>query len=137
MELGNNLKKIRKEKKLSQADIATNLGVSRSTVGKWETEDNYPTVEMLDKLANLLAVSTDDLLGRDPTLESYKRTKENVKVLVAFSRLNDIGKKEAIKRIDELAEIPRYTRDMPIAAHNDAVIDEKELELMRQDVDEL
>lgn len=138
MNFSNNLKALRKEKKLKQADLAEILHLQRSTVGKWETGENYPSVEILDKLATILEVSTDDLLGRLPMIDKYKRNDDNVRLLAQYSKLNDFGKREAVKRVAELCMIPQYTaKDMPIAAHSDKKIDDEELALMRQDIDDL
>ena len=107
-------------------------------MGKWETGENYPSVEILDKLATILEVSTDDLLGRLPIIDKYKRNDDNVRLLAQYSKLNDFGKREAVKRVAELCMIPQYTaKDMPIAAHSDKKIDDEELALMRQDIDDL
>ena len=138
MEFSNKLKTLRKNKKINMTDFASIFGVDRTTVGKWERGINFPTVEMLDKLATYFGISTDELLGRSPTIDKYKRSDDNVRLLAQYSKLNDFGKMEAVKRITELCMIPKYTaNDMPIAAHSDKDIDDKELELMRQDIDEL
>lgn len=138
MNFSENLKQLRKEKKLKQADIASYFGVGRTTVTSWENGTAMPNIDILDRLATLLGVSTDNLLGRVPQIEKYKRDEQNVQLLAQYSRLNDFGKREAVKRVGELCLIPKYTvRDMPIAAHNDAEINDEELALMRQDIDEL
>lgn len=60
-----NLKALRKEAGMSQADLANALEIERSTVAKYETGDRYPDIEMLCKIADILQVTTDELLGRD------------------------------------------------------------------------
>ena len=142
MDFSNGLKTYRKRKGMSQAQLSEALGVDRTTLTKWETGENIPSIEVLDKLASLLDISTDDLLGRAPIIDKYKRDECNVRLLAQYSKLNDIGKREAVKRVSELCMIPKYTakeavNNMPIAAHSDAKITDKELELMRQDIDEL
>lgn len=138
MDFSNNLRAQRKKKGLNQAQLAKALGVGRTTLTKWETGENLPGIDTLDQLASILDVSTDNLLGRVPQIEKYKRDEQNVQLLAQYSRLNDFGKREAVKRVGELCLIPKYTvKDMPIAAHNDAEIDDEELALMRQDIDEL
>ncbi|MGN1167190.1 MAG: helix-turn-helix transcriptional regulator [Lachnospiraceae bacterium] len=141
MDFSNNLKSFRKKRKMNQSDLARVLNIGRTTVTSWENGINYPSVEILDKLASILEVSTDDLLGRDAIADKYKRDECTIKLLSNYSKLNDFGKKEALKRVSELTEISKYTKthdhDMPIAAHNDAVIDNKELKLMQEDIDEL
>lgn len=139
MDLTNQLKELRKNRKINQKELAEIVGVDRTAVGKWENGNNYPTVEVLDKLATFFGVTTDYLLGRDE-LPASKQNAMDFKLLEEFNLLNDFGKREAIKRVSELSHLPTYRsvkRDMPIAAHNDAVIDKKELELMREDIDEL
>lgn len=138
MDFNNRLKRLRKEKNLNQSALADALGVGRTTVTCWERGDNFPSVEVLDRLASFLNVSTDELLGRPPAIEKFKRDDQNVRLLAQYSKLNDLGKREAVKRVSELCMIPQYTaNDMPVAAHSDKVMDDKELELMRQDIDEL
>lgn len=50
---------------MSQLNLANALGIERSTIAKYETGDRYPDIEMLCKIADVLKVSTDELLGRD------------------------------------------------------------------------
>lgn len=139
MEFCNNLKIYRKRKGINQAELAKLLGVGRTTITKWETGDNIPNIDVLDMLASALEVSADELLGRESVIDKFKRNDDNVRLLAQYSKLNDFGKREAVKRVTELCMIPQYTaaNTMPIAAHSDKKIDDKELELMRQDIDEL
>lgn len=60
--LGNNLKKIRIEKKMSQVDIAEVLGVNRGFISSIESGKRNPTLSTLVRLANALKVPTDELL---------------------------------------------------------------------------
>lgn len=139
MNFANQIKKLRKSRNIRQDELAQIVDVGRTSVGKWENGNNYPTVEVLDKLAAYFGVTTDYLLGRDE-LPATKRNALDLKMLEVFNSLNDLGKREAIKRVSELSHLPMYCnkqREMPIAAHNDAVIDEKELKLMQEDIDEL
>ncbi len=59
-----NLKTLRKAMGMSQADLANALEIERSTIAKYETGDRSPDIEMLCKIADVLNVSTDELLGR-------------------------------------------------------------------------
>lgn len=63
--LGNNIKELRKQKHLTQKDLAKLMHVSQQTIGAWETERAIPGSDTLALLANLFNVSTDYLLGRD------------------------------------------------------------------------
>lgn len=62
MSFSDNLKAIRKEKKMSQEELAEMLGVSRQAVSKWELGDGYPEAEKLLIIAGKLNVSLDALM---------------------------------------------------------------------------
>lgn len=63
-QLGENIAKLRKTKGLSQEKVAEVLGVSRQAVTKWESNISRPSSDNLLRLAELLEVSVDILLGK-------------------------------------------------------------------------
>lgn len=62
-QLGENITRFRKEKELSQEKVAERMEVSRQAVTKWESNISKPSSDNLIKLAELLGVSVDVLLG--------------------------------------------------------------------------
>ena len=62
--LGNNIRELRKQKRLTQAELAKVMSVSQQTVGAWETGRAIPGSDTLGDLADLFNVSTDYVLGR-------------------------------------------------------------------------
>ena len=72
MTLGENLQRLRKEKGLSQEEVAQALFVSRQSVSKWETDKAEPGVDNLKALANLYEVTLDQLTGRTQAEYTYK-----------------------------------------------------------------
>ncbi|MBE6050744.1 MAG: helix-turn-helix transcriptional regulator [Clostridium sp.] len=62
MSFAENLKSIRKERHISQEDLAEIMGVSRQAVSKWEQGNGYPETEKLFLLAKKLNVSLDYLM---------------------------------------------------------------------------
>lgn len=136
------LKSLRKIKNISQKEFAQHMNVAQNTVSRWESGDRLMDTETLLRAANFFNVSTDYLLNRNEN-NIMKNVKDSQaeKLLKDFFSLNDFGKVEAMKRVSELSELPKYRKgysnDAPIAAHNDAVIDEKELKLMQEDIDDL
>lgn len=58
------LRNTRRARGMTQQELAARLFVSRQTVSSWETGRNLPNLETLARLAELLGVSTDYLLGR-------------------------------------------------------------------------
>ena len=59
-----NLQVLRRKNNLTQAEVAITLGVSASSIAKWETTNTFPRAELLPALADLLHCSIDDLFGR-------------------------------------------------------------------------
>ncbi|MFA6077303.1 MAG: helix-turn-helix transcriptional regulator [Candidatus Paceibacterota bacterium] len=60
--LGENLKKIRTEKNITQTDLAEKLGVDKSFISNIENGKNNPTLSTITNLAQALGVSTNELL---------------------------------------------------------------------------
>ena len=65
MSLSENLQRLRKEKGLSQEDVAQKLFVSRQSVSKWENGNAEPGVENLKALAGLYGVTLDELMENE------------------------------------------------------------------------
>lgn len=63
MEIGKILKELRKEKKMTQTDLATLLCTTQDSVSLWELGKSYPDIITLIKLSKIFEVSTDYLLG--------------------------------------------------------------------------
>ena len=63
--LSDRIREIRIAKRISQVDLAKELGVTKQSVSNWENDNIQPSIEMLSRIADALSVSTDYLLGRD------------------------------------------------------------------------
>ena len=61
------IRELRKAQKLSQQELATKLGVDRSSVAKWETGAHTPRTDKLRKLAEVLNCSLEDLVPEKST----------------------------------------------------------------------
>ena len=59
-----NLVRLRKEKGLTQAEVAEKLNVSAQAVSKWENGDSLPDVSLLSSIADLYGTSIDELFGK-------------------------------------------------------------------------
>lgn len=66
----------RKEKGITQDELASYIGVSKASVSKWETAQSYPDITFLPQLAAYFNISIDDLMGYEPQM-----TKEDIKTL--------------------------------------------------------
>lgn len=72
---GENLKKLRKEKELTQETLAEFLGVSFQAVSKWERGETYPDITLLPVIARFFDTSIDDLLGVNKSREEEQINK--------------------------------------------------------------
>ena len=72
--LGNNIKELRKNKRMTQKDLAEAMKVSQQTVGAWETERAIPGADTLSELADYFNVTTDYLLGRPEKKDDDAKT---------------------------------------------------------------
>ena len=61
--MGDKLRSLRMEKKLTQKQVAERIGLAISAVSSYESNNRYPSYEVLLKLARIFHVSTDYLLG--------------------------------------------------------------------------
>ncbi len=65
MSFAENLRQVRKEKRLSQEELAEIMDVSRQAVSKWEQGEGYPEVEKLLRLSSKLNISLDSLMSAE------------------------------------------------------------------------
>ncbi|MGN0317751.1 MAG: helix-turn-helix domain-containing protein [Lachnospira sp.] len=100
--IGDNIVRLRHEKKLTQEDIASFIGVTKASVSKWENKLSMPDITLLPALATLFDVSVDELLGYHPQLNDrqirdiYIRCAEdfvNCSFEEAFSKVSEEVKK--------------------------------------------
>ncbi|NFO86502.1 helix-turn-helix domain-containing protein [Clostridium botulinum] len=113
----NRIKNRRNKLMLSYQDLANKTGLSKSTLQRYETGSikNIP-LDKLEILANALNVTPMWIIGYD-MVESTNSldnsnpinlSKEETTLLENYNKLNNLGKKEANKRVAELTEINKY-----------------------------
>ncbi len=96
MEFGKRLVQARKEKKLSQGELAKKVGIHANVLGRYERGDARPFVEMAAKLAEVLQVSLDYLVGNS----DLKFDKETIDRIVDIQALSDEEKIPVFKMVD-------------------------------------
>ena len=104
----NIFKRLRISSKLTQAEMAEKLGISRSTIGMYETGAREPDFETLEKIADFFNVDTDYLLGRTQKTSILPET-------IGHYYLNDETREIAQEVFDkpELRSLFRVARDIP------------------------
>lgn len=79
MNFGENLKRLRKERNLSQEQLSEMLNVSRQAISKWESNKTYPDIENLMLLRNIFNIALDDLL--------FDENKDKIEAVIKSSKL--------------------------------------------------
>ncbi len=68
LNLAENLIRLRREKEVTQEEVASFIGVTKASVSKWETKQSLPDILLLPVLASYYGVTVDELLGYKPQL---------------------------------------------------------------------
>ncbi|MBD5094098.1 MAG: helix-turn-helix transcriptional regulator [Subdoligranulum sp.] len=140
--LGKNIRYLRKVKGLTQEELACNVGISTMSIRRYESGDRIATEEIIKRIAKALDVDELTLLPKSNIVEMdinelgikaeyvggfgetrYIVDEAKQRLNEMFDMLNTAGQKEALKRVDELCEVPRYQR----TDQNKQGLDEKTL----------
>ncbi|MBQ9531688.1 MAG: helix-turn-helix transcriptional regulator [Eubacterium sp.] len=109
---GENLKRLRKDKGLTQEALAYSIGVSFQTISKWERDETYPDITVLPVIAAIFEVTVDNLLGADKP-QKEKEAEDYIELYnkMHLKNVSEVLKeyKNAIKRFpDDYAILVRY-----------------------------
>lgn len=109
--ISENLKRLRKEKGLTQEQLADRLSVSFQAVSKWECGDGYPDIVMLPSIAQIFGVSLDELVG----MQKICSSEEAEKILAQVDMNESKGLRE--ENVALLREaVKRFPNNYTIAA---------------------
>ncbi len=85
MEFHEKLQELRKNRGLTQEELADALYVSRTAISKWESGRGYPSIDSLKEISHYFSVSIDDLLSTDKLLSiAEKENKANLRSMCDF-----------------------------------------------------
>lgn len=98
MTLGEHITKLRKKKELSQAELGKAVGTSGDIIGKYERDEVKPSIEVVIKIADVLGVSIDFLVGNT----SVELDKPTLKRLQDIQKLNEEDKNHFFFTIDAM-----------------------------------
>ena len=86
----------------TQLEIAHSIGVSPQTFNTWCKGIAIPRMGKIQALADYFHINKSDLI------EEKKQADDVPAILQYYNKLNDLGKQEALKRVEELTYIPMY-----------------------------
>lgn len=129
IEIGQNIKKARKKRNLTQKELADRIGKTESSIRKYEKGLVQIPIDVLEQIALVLEVSPFDLMGSAYWDEKYNKNcklddevklieiveekygKGSASLLEDYSSLNEIGKSKACEYVSDLAEQPKYQKN--------------------------
>ena len=97
MKFGDNLKQIRKSKNISQEDLAERLGVSRQSVSKWETGENYPSMFNIMCLCDIFKCKINNLVHE--SMSDINSLDEEIKMSVVKFKENEQKKMKGFTKV--------------------------------------
>lgn len=111
---------LRKEKGLTQDELAQKLGISKSSVAMWETGQRLPSPDVYELIADYFNVDIDYLYGRTDIRQRVRfdesgnaqRTllTDESQLLDAFDKLNSDGKQKVMTYLDDLLVNEKYKK---------------------------
>lgn len=127
--LAQRLKELRFEHKITQQEMASKLGISRSTLAGYESENKQPSYDILLKISNVFNISTDYLLGSsnntlsDSNIESSSviisdedllSSPEEKRLLKAYRALGDDSKIIALSKLLEMERAEKINTESEV-----------------------
>ena len=105
--IGQTIKRLRKERNLTQDELAEQLNVTAQAVSKWENETGMPDISQIIPLASVFGVSTDILFG----IEGASENDEALRIVQKADEIKEYGKQNTYLRsydmmIDGLKKYP-------------------------------
>lgn len=109
MPIGEVIRKLRKAKGLTQAELAAKVGTQQKVIADYETGTSTPPTGRLAELAKALGASADELLGLKETQaaepsRSGKQSRRMAKIQKLFDSLQDEEQRVVLKQIESLSQ---------------------------------
>lgn len=109
--IGQNIRQLRKEREMTQEELANEIGVTPQAISKWEKDTGLPDIRQIIPLANVFRVSTDVLLGVEPPQDNAESVHDwIVKIRATIDEDNTETLKNALYA---LKQCPREYDDAP------------------------
>lgn len=118
MKFNERLRAIRKEKGLTQAELAEKAGIAVNSVRLYEAGARLPKLDTIARMAVAMGLTANDLMagqwgkfdGIFLSDEEFQQDDREAQLIYHFRTLNDNGQTVAVERVQELTQIPAYQR---------------------------
>ncbi len=145
--IGEKLRKLRRDRDMTQEMLASAFGVSPQAISKWECGDGYPDITLLPMIANYFKVTIDELMGNDEIgqqedIRLYENTYhkihdkvEQVEYILGYARKYPKHYRIAQTLTHAITELPKEKREeyLPILRETaEKMVDECTIQWMRE-----
>lgn len=106
MSIGNTIKELRKSNKMTQAELAQQLGTLQKVISDYEHGKTKPPRDRLPKIATAFGVSIDELLGEKEFQDGIKPINKNsrtAKLIKVFEKLSPSEQRLILKQVEAIA----------------------------------
>ena len=123
MTSGEKIRRARRNAGLTQKELGRRLRMSQQQIAQYENGERQAKPSTLNRIGAALNVDPNQLcddFNFDTVVKAimtampdlgYTENLESTELLMAFDKLNDIGQKVAVERVQELTEIPKYQKE--------------------------
>lgn len=134
MKFNERLRAIRKEKGLTQAELAEKAGIAVNSVRLYEAGARLPKLDTIARMAVAMGLTANDLMagqwgkfdGIFLSDEEFQQDDREAQLIYHFRTLNDNGQTVAVERVQELTQIPAYQSRADTAQSVPGSADDKE-----------
>lgn len=131
MNIGNKIRRIRKNRGMTQAQLAEAAGMAINSIRLYESGKRIPSIDVRIELAQKLDCDLQELLTEEEAdafvsqpinqlaealkerymeFSQFAQDEHGQAIIASYYRLNDVGQSEAVKRVGELARLREYQR---------------------------
>lgn len=100
--MAQNIRYYMNKRNITQTEICNTLGFKMPTFSDWVNAKTYPRIDKIELMANYFGISKADLV------EEHTAEPNTPKIMTFYDQLNNLGKHEATKRVEELTYLPQY-----------------------------
>ncbi len=145
--IGEKLRKLRRDRDMTQEMLASAFGVSPQAISKWECGDGYPDITMLPMIANYFKVTIDELMGNDEigqredfqlyhnTYHKIRDTAERVEYILGYVRKYPNEYRIATDLTRTITELPKekWEEYLPVLRETaEKIVNECTIQWMRE-----
>ena len=145
--IGEKLRKLRRDRDMTQEMLASAFGVSPQAISKWECGDGYPDITLLPMIANYFKVTIDELMGNDEigqredisvfwnTYHKIRDRVERVEYILSYTRKYPKEYKIAQELTQAITELPKekWEEYLPILRENaEKIVSECTIQWIRE-----